>query len=76
MKLFVLFFLADNSMQDWNYLKTNDFEVTIELSCEKIVTESSLKDYWNENKYALFSYLGQVSVEIFLKIWYDSQVSL
>lgn len=47
-------------MQDWNYLKTNDFEVTIELSCEKIVDQSKLKSYWNDNKYALLSYIGQV----------------
>lgn len=47
-------------MQDWNYLMTNDFEVTIELSCEKIIDQSKLKDYWNENKYALLSYMGQV----------------
>jgi hypothetical protein len=48
-------------MQDWNYLNTNDFEVTIEVSCEKIVDENRLRDYWNENKYALISYLGQAS---------------
>lgn len=47
-------------MQDWNYVKTNAFEVTIELSCEKIIDASKLKSYWNENKYALLSYMGQV----------------
>jgi hypothetical protein len=47
-------------MQDWNYLNTNDFEVTIEVACEKIVDQDSLRDYWNDNKYALISYLGQV----------------
>ena len=47
-------------MQDWNYLKTNDFEVTIELSCDKLVDESTLSQYWNENKHALLSFIGQV----------------
>lgn len=49
-------------MQDWNYLATNDFEVTIELSCEKIVSQAKLREYWNENKYALLSYIGQVKI--------------
>lgn len=48
-------------MQDWNYLYTNDFEVTIELSCEKLVDPNKLFEYWNDNKYALISYLGQVT---------------
>lgn len=54
------FLIARGSMQDWNYLNTNDFEVTIELSCEKLFDQVKLKDFWNENKYALLSYLGQV----------------
>ena len=47
-------------MQDWNYYFTNSMEVTIELSCEKILDESFLSQYWSENKYSLFSYIGQV----------------
>jgi hypothetical protein len=47
-------------MQDWSYLKTNNFEVTIEVSCSKKVNETELKKFWNDNKYALISYLGQV----------------
>ena len=49
------------SLQDYNYLFTNDFEVTIEVSCEKTVLQSDLKRYWNDNKYALLSYIGQVN---------------
>jgi len=53
-------YVASSTMQDWNYYFTNNFEVTIELSCEKILDESVLPDYWSENKYALLSYIGQI----------------
>lgn len=47
-------------MQDWNYYHTNNFEVTIEVSCEKVVQESSLESFWSDNKYAILSYMGHV----------------
>lgn len=55
-----VWYVANGTMQDWNYVYTNDFEVTIELSCEKLVKESDLKNYWNDNKFSLLSYIGQV----------------
>jgi carboxypeptidase D len=48
-------------MQDWNYYYTNDLDVTIEVGCNKIVDKADLSSYWKENKYALLSYLGQVT---------------
>lgn len=50
------------SMQDYSYLFRNNFEVTIEVSCEKKVNENDLKQYWNDNKFSLFAYIGQVSL--------------
>ncbi len=50
------------SMQDYSYLFSNNFEVTIEVSCEKKVNENDLKQYWNDNKYSLLAYIGQVSL--------------
>jgi carboxypeptidase E len=47
-------------MQDWNYVWKNDFEVTIEVGCDKIVEPRELKKYWNDNKFSLLSYIGQV----------------
>ena len=47
-------------MQDWNYYFTNNFEVTIELSCGKLLNENVLSEYWNDNKYSLLSYIGQI----------------
>ena len=55
-------------MQDWNYIKTNDFEVTVELSCEKLVVESKLNEFWNENKFSLLSFMGQVR-EAYLNLY-------
>ncbi len=55
-------YAISGSMQDWNYYKTNDFEVTIEVSCVKNPPENELINFWNDNKYAIFSFIGQVGV--------------
>ena len=47
-------------MQDWNYMFTNDLEVTVEVGCDKIIDESQLSEYWKDNKISMLSYLGQV----------------
>ncbi|XP_043214130.1 carboxypeptidase D-like [Amphibalanus amphitrite] len=46
-------------MQDWNYVNTNDFELTIEISCVKFPFAHELPRYWNENKKALLFYIEQ-----------------
>lgn len=55
-----VWYVADGTMQDWNYGYTDDFEVTVELSCDKLVQQSDLKMYWDDNKYSLLSYVGQI----------------
>uniref|UniRef100_A0A7N6AUX9 Peptidase M14 domain-containing protein n=1 Tax=Anabas testudineus TaxID=64144 RepID=A0A7N6AUX9_ANATE len=47
-------------MQDWNYLNTNCFEVTIELGCVKYPLAKDLPDYWEHNRRALLQFLHQV----------------
>ncbi|XP_078404147.1 carboxypeptidase D-like isoform X1 [Cetorhinus maximus] len=47
-------------MQDWNYLHTNCFEVTIELGCVKFPFAGDLPKYWKQNKRSLLQFIKQV----------------
>lgn len=44
-------------MQDFNYLSSNDFEVTLELGCDKYPSASALRGEWERNKAALIGYM-------------------
>lgn len=44
-------------MQDFNYLHSNCFEVTFELSCCKFPPPSQLPEFWNLNKESLLSFV-------------------
>ncbi|KAB0395051.1 hypothetical protein E2I00_020034 [Balaenoptera physalus] len=46
-------------MNDFSYLHTNCFEVTVELSCDKFPHENELPQEWENNKDALLTYLEQ-----------------
>ncbi|KAL7849828.1 hypothetical protein SRHO_G00191770 [Serrasalmus rhombeus] len=48
------------SMNDFSYLHTNCFEVTIELSCDKFPHASELPIEWENNKESLLIYMEQV----------------
>ncbi|XP_061769877.1 carboxypeptidase Z-like [Nerophis ophidion] len=44
-------------MQDFNYLHTNCFEVTMELGCDKFPPEDDLFISWHENQEAMLSFI-------------------
>lgn len=56
----IFFSLVSGGMQDWNYLHTNCFELTIEVSCIKFPPASDLPNYWSQNKASLFNLIGEV----------------
>ncbi|XP_018580185.1 carboxypeptidase E isoform X2 [Anoplophora glabripennis] len=58
-------------MQDFNYLSSNDFELTLELGCDKYPPESVLASEWERNKDALLHYIWQSHLGI-KGIVYDS----
>ena len=47
-------------MQDYNYLHSNCFEITVEQGCWKFPPTSHLESIWNDNKGALMAYIRQV----------------
>jgi len=49
-------------MQDFNYLSSNDFEITLELGCDKYPPADVLEAEWLRNKDALIQFLWQVSL--------------
>jgi hypothetical protein len=46
-------------MQDYNYLATNAFELTLELGCIKFPRDSDISRYWQENQRSLIEFMWQ-----------------
>lgn len=51
-------------MQDFNYLSSNDFELTLELGCEKYPVANVLETEWERNRDALVNYMWQVCIQL------------
>jgi len=51
---------VSGGMQDYNYIHSNCFEVTIEQGCKKFPEASDLPKDWEENKRALIAFMDQV----------------
>lgn len=51
-------------MQDFNYLNSNCFEITLELSCCKYPGASKMVDHWKFNKESLLRFIGQTHVGV------------
>ncbi|KAF1744801.1 hypothetical protein MXB_5616 [Myxobolus squamalis] len=51
-------------MQDFNYIYSNCFDITLELGCLKFPPESYLNTYWEENKFAMINFINKVHMGI------------
>lgn len=60
-------------MQDYNYVHSNSFEVTLELGCERFPQTRELKKYWSDNKGALMNLAKQVRTGQLASILADSK---
>jgi carboxypeptidase D len=54
-----MWYVLYGGMQDWNYLHTNDMEITLELSFDKYPAPATLSNYWSQNKPALLALLQE-----------------
>lgn len=51
-------------MQDFNYVFSNSFEITLELSCCKYPSRTELPSEWHKNKKSLMEYMKQVHLGV------------
>ena len=60
MMILTLMSIFAGGMQDFNYIYSNAFEITLELSCCKHPSARELPRYWVDNKMALLAYMEKV----------------
>lgn len=59
-----LWYKVVGGMQDYNYVASNCFEITFELSCCKYPWASTMPEEWKKNKESLISYIENVHMGI------------
>jgi carboxypeptidase D len=52
-------YVVTGGMQDFNYLHSNCFEITVEMGCTKFPKVARLQSYWDANKLPLILYMTQ-----------------
>lgn len=58
---FFVFFIALTGINDFSYLHTNCFELSIYVGCDKYPHESELPEEWENNRESLIVFMEQVS---------------
>ncbi len=51
-------------MQDYNYLHSNCFEITVEMACCKFPPGSSLPRLWEDHRNALIKFLSMAQMGV------------
>ncbi|XP_007423460.1 carboxypeptidase M [Python bivittatus] len=55
---------VNGSMQDYNYIWGQCFDITLELSCCPYPSEDSIQSFWDDNKIALIEYIKQIHLGV------------
>lgn len=63
-------------MNDFSYLHTNCFELSVFLGCDKFPHESDLPLEWENNREALLSFIEQVRIRLLSISRVDSLLEL
>lgn len=58
--------MGTGGMEDYNYIHSSCFEITLELSCCKYPKADQLAQEWENNRDALLAYLEMVSIFCFV----------
>jgi len=53
-----------SGMQDFNYLSSNCFELTVELGCHKFPPGKELGQYWKDNVNAFYEFMWQTHIGV------------
>lgn len=56
-------------MQDYNYIFSNCFDITLELGCKKFPDDHLLPIYWDENRVAMLNFIEKVFLMRYRYIW-------
>jgi carboxypeptidase D len=62
-------YIVEGGMQDYNYLFSNAFELTVELSCCKYPLVDSLPLEWKKNKKSMVKFLQSVHMGVKGMVW-------
>ncbi|KAM5170839.1 carboxypeptidase M [Mantella aurantiaca] len=55
---------VEGGMQDYNYIFSQCLEITVEVSCCKYPNDSTLQQYWEDNRASMIEYMKQVHMGI------------